>query len=356
MTAAWRAPRTAWAEGCLVAAVSLPLLLLMDAYVRDSPTPKNDELIYERMARAPFEAHTFPFAHRVGVPTLVHILPFDHTFSFSLLAWLSSAACGALTYVLLRRFSIDKLLAGGLGVGLALSPVLFVVSVRQGRNVDPESVLIMLAGAIAIVDRRPFAFGAIVLVGAFVREAALFLIPFAYAVWARGFWDVRAARTTVAAALPALGAYIALRLFVPALYREQVLGYDSLLGGRIEVLRKAFANIDVPVRRMAFAFGPLWLAAPFALRSLPFARRGLVLIACCFLSMTFALDWGRVIFLAAPVIVVSAAWALRDRRRLALATVLALLALDLGYAVYLEDLGGAQDGIIDVGPARYPIR
>jgi len=110
------------------------------------------------------------------------------------------------------------------------------------------------------------------------------------------------------------------------------------------------------LRRMAFAFGPLWLAAPFALRSLPFARRGLVLIACCFLSMTFALDWGRVIFLAAPVIVVSAAWVVRDRRRLALGMVLALLALDVGYVVYLEDFGGAQDGIIDVGPARYPLR
>lgn len=351
-----KSPRSAWAEGGLVAAVSLPLLLLMDAYVRDSPTPRNDELIYELMARAPFEAHTFPFAHRVGVPTLVHILPFDHTFSFSLLAWLSSAACGALTYVLLRRFSIDKLLAGGLGVGLALSPVLFVVSVRQGRNVDPESVLIMLAGAIAIVDRRPVVFGAIVLLGAFVREAALFLIPFAYAVWAKGPWDARAARTTIAASLPAIGAYAALRLFVPALYREQVLGYDSLLGGRIEVLRKAVANIDVPLRRMAFAFGPLWLAAPFALRSLSYARRGLVLIACCVVAMTFALDWGRIIFLAAPVIVVAAAWVLKDRKRLALATVLAFLALDAGYAIYLEDFGGAQDGIIDAGPPRYQIR
>jgi len=358
MGATWRKrlSHSVWREACLVAAVALPVLLLMDAYVRDSPTPENDELIYERMAQAPFEGHTFPFAHRVGVPTLVHVLPFGHTFSFSLLAWLSSAACGALTYVLLRRFSIDRLLAGGLGVGLALSPVLFVVSVRQGRNVDPESVLIMLAGAIAIVDRRPLHFGAIVLVGAFVREAALFLIPFAYAVWAKGPLDARAARTTLAASLPALAAYAALRLFVPALYREQVLGYDSLFGGRVEVLRKAFANIGVPIRRMAFAFGPLWLAAPFALRDLSFARRGLVLIACCAAGMTFALDWGRVIFLAAPVIVVSAAWALKDHRRLGLAAVVALLALDLGYAVYLEDLGGAQNGIIDVGPARYPIR
>ena len=37
------------------------------------------------------------------------------------------------------------------------------------------------------------------------------------------------------------------------------------------------------------------------------ARRGLVLIAACVAGMLFALDWGRIIFLAAPVIVVAAA-------------------------------------------------
>jgi hypothetical protein len=28
--------------------------------------------------------------------------------------------------------------------------------------------------------------------------------------------------------------------------------------------------------------------------------------------------------------------------------------MDLGYAIYMEDFGGAQDGIIDVPPTRYP--
>ena len=340
----------------MVGLASLVVLLLMDAYVRDSPAPAGDELIYERMAQHPFDPHTFPFAYRVGVPTLVHVLPFSHEFSFAALAWLFSAGCGTLAYVLLRRFEVGKPLAAGIGLSFAVCPTLFVVSLRQGANVDPESVFVMFAGTLAIVDRRPVAFAAILFVGVFVRESTLFLIPFAYAVWADRLWDAAAVRRVLALSLPAVVAYAALRLAIPTVARDQVLGYDSLLGGRIDVLRAAAEDPQYPLRRVALAFGPLWLAAPFALRDLTFARRGLVLIACCLVSMTFALDWGRIILLAAPVVLVAAGWVLKDRPRLAAAAVCAFLALDFGYAVYMEDFGGAQDGIIDVGPPAYEVR
>jgi hypothetical protein len=345
-----------WLEGLAVGVVSLLLLLLMDAYVRDSPTPQNDELIYELMAQRPFEPHTFPFAHRVAVPTLVHVLPFEHELSFSVLAWVATAGCGTLAYVLLRRFAIGKSLAAGLALSFALSPTLFVASLRQGANVDPESVLVMFAGTLAIVDRRPLAFALILLIGAPVREAALFLIPFAYAVWARRAWDPAAARETFVASAPALVLYAALRWSLPTVARDQVLGYNSLLGGRIDVLRAALDAPQYPLRRIAYAFGPLWLAAPFALRDLRFARRGLALVACCLIAMTFALDWGRIILFAAPVIIVAAGWTLRNRPRLAALAVLAFLALDFGYVIYMEDFGGAQNGIVEVGPAPYEIR
>lgn len=69
-------------------------------------------------------------------------------------------------------------------------------------------------------------------------------------------------------------------------------------------------------RRLAYTYGPIWLAAPFALRSVPFARRGLVLVALCLISLSFASDWGRMIFLAAPVFYVAAASVVQHRRRL----------------------------------------
>jgi hypothetical protein len=348
--------RSVWLEGLGWGLLALVALLVMDAYVRDSPAPRNDEQIYALMAEDPFEAHTFPFAFRVGVPTLVHVLPLDQEFAFSLLAWLATAGCATLAYVLMRRFNIGKGLCAGIAVAFALSPTLFVVSLRQGYNVDPESVLVMFAGTLAIVERRPLVLGLVVLVGAFVRESALFLVPLAYAIWAERPFDPIVAARTLAVCAPGLVAYLILRLSVPSVAREQVLGYSSLIGGRLDVLEAAAEAPQYPLRRVAYAFGPLWAAAPFALRDLSFARRGLVLVGACAIGMTFALDWGRVIVLAAPVILVAAGWALRDKPRLAALAVAAFLALDVGYVIYMEDLGGAQDGIIDVGPAPYEIR
>lgn len=266
--------RRVWRDGVLVALAGLALIVLLDALVLDQPVPRGDELIYERMARDPFAPHTFPFAYRIGVPTLVHLLPFGHTFSFSLLAWLSSGASAGVGFVLMRRFGVGRPLAAALALCLATCPPLLAASLRQGRSVDPESVLVMLAGTLAIVDERPRALAVTVALGALVRESALFLVPFAYAVWATRLWDPAAARRTALASLPGVGAYLALRLAIPAVGREQVLGYDSAIGGRVDVLKEALGDPFVQARRLASAFGPLWLAAPFALPRLRFARRG----------------------------------------------------------------------------------
>ena len=60
----------------LVGLAGLVLLLIADALVQDANTPKGDDQIYELMADEPFETHSFPFAYRFLVPTVVHVLPF----------------------------------------------------------------------------------------------------------------------------------------------------------------------------------------------------------------------------------------------------------------------------------------
>src|SRR5207247_1719927 len=134
-----------------------------------------------------------------------------------------------------------------------------------------------LAGALAIADRRPVAFGAVVAAGAFVRESALFLVPFAYAYWAERPWDRAAAKRVLLASAPGIAFYVALRAGIPTVGREQVRGYDAALGGRVDVVKDALGDPLVQARRVITAFGPLWLIAPFALRDLRFARAGLVL-------------------------------------------------------------------------------
>jgi hypothetical protein len=314
--------------------------------VLDAREPRGDELIYELMARHPFATHTFPFAYRIGPPTLVHVLPFSHDFSWSALAWLCTGASAGVAYALMRRFDAERWLAAGLALCLATCPPLLAASLRQGHGVDAESVLVMLAGGLAIAAKRPFALGVIVLLGAFVRESSLFLVPFAYAFWAERPFDRRAARDVALAAAPGFAVYVALRLALPTV---------GTYGGRLDLLRQALDGPFVQARRLASSFGPLWLAAPFALRDMRYARRGLVLFALCLLSMLYALDWGRVILLAAPVFYAAGAWVLRGRRALAIAAIAAFAVMNVGYAIYM-DRSGTEKGIINGPLPSYPVR
>jgi len=355
MTALAVASRSAHRLAIAIGVTGTIALVLLDALVRDEPVPQGDDLIYERMANDPFAPHTFVFAYRIAVPWLVHVLPFGHTLSFSLIAWLCSGAAGAVLFLLLERLGISRRVSVALAFVLVLSPPLLVASLRQGRNPDPLTVLVMVAGALFIVERRPRALALTMLIGALNRESALFLGPLAYAVWAERLWDRAALAKMLAAAMPALAAFVALRLAIPTVGRELVPGYGaSPIGGRIEVLRDGLSAWDVEARRLLSIYGPLWLLAPMALRDFAFARRGLVLCALCAVAMTFALDWGRVAFIAAPVVYAAAAWTLDRRPRLLAPTLAACAVLIFGYAAYMQISG--VDNIVNTGAPPYPVR
>ncbi len=338
-----------------IGAVGTVAIALLDLLVRDEPVPQGDDLIYERMADDPLAPHTFVFAYRIAIPWLVHVLPFDHEVSFSAIAWLCSGAAGAALYLLLDQLGIERRISVALAFVLVLSPPMLLVSLRQGRFPDALTVLVMVAGTLFAVQRRPYALAATMLVGALNRESALFLGPLAYALWAQRPWDRAALLRACAVAAPAVAAFVALRLALPTVGREQVPGYGgSLVGERLEIVEQGLAQLDVQARRIASVYGPLLLLAPLALRGFSFARRGLVLVVLCLVAMTFALDWGRIAFVAAPVVYAAAAWTLQRRPRL-LVPALALCALMIGgYATYMQ-LGGT-DNISDTSQPPYPIR
>jgi hypothetical protein len=307
------------------------------------------------MADDPFAPHTYVFAFRVAVPWLVHVLPFSHDVSFSALAWLFSGAAGGVLFLLLERLGASRRVSVPLAIALVASPPLLVASLRQGRSPDPLTVLVMVTGALFVVERRPVPLGITMLVGAFNRESALFLAPLAYAVWAERPVDLRALRTVALAAVPAVVAFVALRLAIPTVGREQVPGYGgSLLGGRIDVVEEALEAPGTQLRRLLSVYGPLWAVAPFALAGMRFARRGTVLVALCALACTFALDWGRIMFIAAPVVYAASAWVLDRRPAWRLPALALLAALVVGYAAYMQVSG--MDNLIEAGPPPYPVR
>ncbi len=347
-----KVPMTIWI-GLLCAAV----VIVADGLLQHESGISGDEPFYVRMAAHPSGPHNFPYAYRIAVPWLVHVLPFSQRLSFEMLAICAIAASGAALFALLQDFDVSVRLAVALTIGFVLSPTLLVVILRNGRSIDPASILVMVLGSLFIVRRQKVALAATLLVGVAVRESSLFLIPFAYAVWAESLVDRRALRDVALVSAVPLVAYVLLRTSIDAVGKQYIPGYTGpFFKARIDVIRQALSldTLSVELRRLAYTYGPLWLIAPVAVATLPFARRGLVLVALCVISFTFALDWGRVIFLAAPVFYVAAASVLQHRRRLALATVIALFALDIGYAAYMQSYG-IRHGLDSTVHGRIPV-
>lgn len=308
------------------------------------------------MAQHPLATHTFPFAYRIGLPWLVHVLPLAHTDSFLLLAWLAAGGAGAFAFALMRSLDAPAAVAGPLAFALVVSPPLLLVALRDGRNPDAATMLFMMAATLLVVRRRPRALALVLLVGVCFREAVLFVIPLAYAVWAVRVWDRRVLLRVLAVGAPALLAFVVLHLAISTVGRAAVPGYGgALVGERGHVIRLGLDSLATELRRMGSVFGPLWLLAPLALRGSRFARRGLALVACSLVSMTFALDWGRMIFLSAPAFYPAGAFTLTRRPRWRLASWLAFAALVLGYAIYM-DRSGVRHGIVENPLPPYPVR
>ncbi len=352
------APARSRPPAALIGLLCLALAGLATLLIRHETGMSGDEPYYARIANHPAGPHNFPYAFRIGVPYLVHVLPFSHSFSWELLALLAAAGAGAAMYALLLEFATDWRLAAGLALALTVSPPLLVVFLRGGRELDAATILLITLGTLFIVRRNHVGLFITLLAGITVHEACLFLIPFSYAVWAERPFDREALGEMVKVAAVPVILYAYLRSSVIAVDEAYQPGYTgSILGGRIDVLRDALreGGWARELRRMAVVYGPLWLAAPFALRDLRFARRGLVLVGLTVLSMTFALDWGRAIFFAAPVFYVAAAHAVRHRRALAIALVALTLTLDLSYGVYMQVHGVRHDLDSTAPPARGPV-
>src|SRR5690242_13667872 len=127
-----RYPRSPVAVGGLCFLVALAF----DAVLMHQRGLSGDEPYYERMAAHPSGPHNFPYAFRIGLPYLVHVLPFSDSFSWGLLALLAIGGASGALFALLGEFKVDARLAVWLAVCFCVSPPLLVVLLRNGRGVD----------------------------------------------------------------------------------------------------------------------------------------------------------------------------------------------------------------------------
>ena len=209
--------------GLLCAAVAIAINAVMLHQVGFS----GDEAYYARMAAHPAGPHNFPYAFRVGVPFLVHLLPISRSAAWMAVALTAAAIAAAGLYALLAEFAIPPRLAAGLAVGFIVSPPLLVTFLRNGISVDPATVMILTLAALFIVRRNRLALAVVLLAGVSVHESCLYAIPLAYAVWARRPVDGQALRDlALVAVVPAL-VYLYLRSSIVAVGEQYQPGYNG---------------------------------------------------------------------------------------------------------------------------------
>jgi hypothetical protein len=225
---------------------------------------------------------------------------------------------------------------------------------RDGRSVDPVDLLLLTLCVLLVVRARAGALATTLALAALVRESWIFVLPFAYVYWARRPLDAAAGRTTLAVAAPATAAYVAIRLGMPTTGRAQVVGYSgAFLAARWDVVTAAVSHWGTKLRRCFLALGPLWFVAPFAVPRLRLARAGLAWLALTAVALLFAADWGRVLFVLAPVAYPASAYVLRARTRLSWVVLAACLCCNAAYLAYMVDRGAAN--ILHPAPPTYPV-
>ncbi|MGH9462788.1 MAG: hypothetical protein ACRD1X_16350 [Vicinamibacteria bacterium] len=187
-------------------------LLPLPGVVGADRAPGLDAHVYVAMAEAPTVFTMPPYAYRLGVPWLAHVLPFSLETNFFLLTCLGLLATLVLGYVLFREL--------GYSHGLAILGLSFVaaapeVSVYLGNHflVDPLALALILAVFVAIekrVSAGPIAL--LLLIASLFKETAFFVVPVLYLRFAGArLVDHGAAWRTLVIATPAVIAALTLR-------------------------------------------------------------------------------------------------------------------------------------------------
>src|SRR5947209_13874999 len=99
----------------------LTVSALVDVALRRQRGLSGDEPYYSRIAAHPAGPHNFPYAFRIGVPYLVHVLPFSDSFAWRLVALVAIGGAAGAMFALLREFDTPPWLAAWLSVGFGLS-------------------------------------------------------------------------------------------------------------------------------------------------------------------------------------------------------------------------------------------
>jgi hypothetical protein len=315
-----------------VAAYVLVLAARTDALLPGHPDWSRpwDHRKYLAMAEHPFEVRAAPFSWRVLEPLVVHASPLGTAPTFWLLAVAAVIGTGVAVHVLLRHLGVDLLLATAgtmlfCSLGWLTGYPLYDIWLP-----DALAGLVIVLAATAAVDRRPLRFAALLVIGALVKEQALFAAPLWYGLGAARLVDRRLLVRTAVLAAPAIVTLMCVRLMLPAGNEDpaalarmgvEANAWDSLPQDP-RVLLATFGAPRLPVLPFGYldwtfgAFGTLVVLAAFGGRAtLRELARWSPFVAGVYVQPLLASNTTRLIALAFPAAVVLAVRGLDRLRR-----------------------------------------
>lgn len=202
---------------CLLATLLIRVRSNMFTPASDHWNDPVDHWKYEYVAEHPLGSfHIQPTCWRIGIPLLTRILPFSTYRSFEVLNLLFYTVCGVLIYLWLQAIPLprDEAL---LGVLMFYSMGAVVKLVLAGvETPDPGSYFFTLLALYAIYSGRDYLCAVALLFGVFTKETVMVVVPLHYTLKASRMWDLGRMKRSVLVALPAVGAFVAIRLAIPA--------------------------------------------------------------------------------------------------------------------------------------------
>jgi hypothetical protein len=318
------------AEQVLVAVlVALAVTAIWRLVVPQSKPWCCDALQYLKMAQDPSRAVFTPWAYRIVVPRLVHLLGGDPLVTFSRVSLVLMAATGPLVYALARRLGAAHWAALLAMVGL-LSTRAWLYYFDNPWLSDPATMFMVAVAFLLLVSDRPWLLAAVGIVFAGVRELFVGVAAPAFG-WLLGRLGV--VRAAVAAGLLVLPGAVAYKWIVSTAHAEgDVQGFEQVSWQTVVSLGRFIAHRGgmtyFVTATFTLSLGCWWVLAVPSLWDRN-VRRLLLWLVPVFGQFLLGGDWGRFALYAFPVVIPAATLTLQRLRPRWRVAVMAALGLQL---------------------------
>jgi hypothetical protein len=228
---------------------------------------------YMEMARnGPWAFHLAPFCWRILAPLMAMVMPLDIVTNFKIITVCGLALSGVTVFYITLETGFPKPAA-------ILAMLLFFSSITVKFDLaffcGPNALALCLMSVcfLLILKKKDLLFAAALAAGALTKEPVLLMIVLFYSLRAVKFFDLRQLQRTVWVALPAAIAFIAVRLWIPALNDNAA--YVASLSENLRVVMKGQPSFSyaeavwVMIRELRATNGvvalELFTVAPFGL-------------------------------------------------------------------------------------------